>query len=110
MPVYEVRFLLEAESAEAGREAIRIPSRPHTEPQLSQWGYYSSIDEKTEGVYLSTLPAEKRNRQRQNAKLKEENLPRRVLSPEHKAKLLEGRLRAQSKRREAGVGTGVPVE
>lgn len=55
MPVYEVRFLLQAETQEAAREAIRVPQTPHTEPILSQWGYHSQIDEETAGVYQSTL-------------------------------------------------------
>lgn len=59
MPVYEVRFLLQAETAAAGREAIRIPSLPHTEPILSQWGYFPTIDEETERGYRSTLGLKK---------------------------------------------------
>lgn len=55
MPVYEVRFLVQAETSEAAREAIRVPNTPHTEPILSQWGYFSQIEDDTQDIFLRNI-------------------------------------------------------
>ena len=99
MPVYEARFLIQAETLEAAREAIRVPNTPHTEPVLSQWGYHSQIDEDTAGVYESTLSTPGAKRQKGVNKNGAHRKSRGPLSEAHKAALQAGRAKALAVRR-----------
>src|SRR5690349_8320999 len=109
MPVYEARFLVQAESQEAAREAIRVPNTPHTEPILEQWGYHSQIDEDSAGVYQSTLgPVKSKIAIKSNQETPSGRKPRsdkgkpRVLSPEQIAKMQEGRRKALEAKKAQG--------